>query len=74
MMKRLSLLPMGNTVRGFLNHLTVEAGLSVNTVLAYGRDLKAFLEYCSQREIANIAQNCSCLRRIRKPNHYAFKQ
>ncbi len=38
-------LPLGQTVKQFLDYLTVEAGLSTNTVLAYGRDLKRFLEY-----------------------------
>jgi len=55
-MKRLGSLPMGETARGFLNHLTVEAGLSVNTVLAYGRDLKAFLEFCAERQVREIIQ------------------
>ena len=45
---------MGATVRGFLDHLTVEAGLSVNTVLAYGRDLKAFLEFCAERHVHEV--------------------
>ena len=44
-------------VRNFLNYLTVEAGLSDNTVLGYGRDLKSFLKYCE-------ANNVSELRRI----------
>lgn len=56
MMRRLCSLPMGTIVRGFLNLLTVEAGLSVNTVLAYGRDLKAFLEFCAERQVREITQ------------------
>ncbi len=44
-------------VRSFLNYLTVEAGLSDNTVLGYGRDLRSFLKYCK-------ASNVSELRRI----------
>ena len=44
-------------VRSFLNYLTVEAGLSDNTVLGYGRDLRGFLKYCK-------ANNVSELRRI----------
>ena len=56
MMERLCSLPMGKIVRGFLTHLTVEAGLSVNTVLAYGRDLKAFLEFCAERQAREIIQ------------------
>jgi len=38
---------LGQSVRSFLNYLTVEAGLANNTILAYGRDLKSFLKYCS---------------------------
>ncbi|MEN6336367.1 MAG: site-specific tyrosine recombinase [Phycisphaerales bacterium] len=37
--------PVGRTAADFLDYLTIEAGLSDNTVLAYGRDLRAFLEY-----------------------------
>jgi len=39
-------LPLGRTVTDFLDYLIVEAGLSDNTILAYGRDLRAFLEFC----------------------------
>ncbi len=39
-------LPLGRTVTDFLDYLVVEAGLSDNTILAYGRDLRAFLEFC----------------------------
>jgi len=40
---------LGQSVRSFLNYLTVEAGLANNTVLAYGRDLKSFLKYAARR-------------------------
>ena len=36
---------LGQSVRSFLNYLTVEAGLANNTILAYGRDLKSFTRY-----------------------------
>ncbi len=49
-------LPCGDTVLMFLEHLTVEAGLSDNTVMAYGRDLVAFLEYCGSKGVAAFAQ------------------
>jgi integrase/recombinase XerD len=49
-------LPLGQTVKDFLGFLTVEAGLSENTVLAYGRDLKGFLEYCKSNEIGHLKQ------------------
>jgi len=49
-------LPLGQMVKDFLGFLTVEAGLSENTILAYGRDLKAFLWYCKSREVSHIKQ------------------
>ena len=49
-------LPLGQMVRDFLNYLTIEAGLSENTVLAYGRDLKSFLEYCETEEVKSLDQ------------------
>jgi integrase/recombinase XerD len=48
--------PFGNTVKSFLDYLCVEAGLSNNTILAYGRDLKGFLEYCDSRGINQLRQ------------------
>lgn len=53
---KLVLLPFGGTVRDFLNFLTVEGGLSANTILAYGRDLKRFLEYCQAKRIRRLEQ------------------
>ncbi len=47
--KRLSEQPLGKTVEQFLDYLTVEAGLSANTVLAYGRDLLEFMLFCRDR-------------------------
>ena len=57
--------PFGQDVRNFLDYLSVEAGLSNNTILAYGRDLKCFLEYCQSRRIDN-------LRQIKPPLIHAF--
>ncbi|UCE98753.1 MAG: tyrosine recombinase XerD [Planctomycetota bacterium] len=48
--------PLGKCVRDFLNYLTVEAGLSSNTILAYGRDLKRFLEFCQAGKISRLKQ------------------
>ncbi|MFI4912507.1 MAG: site-specific tyrosine recombinase XerD [Sedimentisphaeraceae bacterium JB056] len=45
----------GDTVLSFLDHLTVEAGLADNTILGYGRDLLAFLEYCQQRGVVSFS-------------------
>ncbi|MHC4664443.1 MAG: site-specific tyrosine recombinase XerD [Planctomycetota bacterium] len=49
-------LPLGRNVKAFLDYLTVEAGLSNNTVLAYGRDLKGFLKYCQSSKITELRQ------------------
>jgi integrase/recombinase XerD len=37
---------MTSAICDFLTYMQLEAGLSENTVLAYGRDLLAFCEYC----------------------------
>ncbi len=49
-------LPLGRNLRSFLNYLTVEAGLAKNTVLAYGRDLRGFLKFCSSSKISELRQ------------------
>jgi integrase/recombinase XerD len=49
-------LPLGSIVTDFLNSLTVEAGLAHNTILAYGRDLRDFLEYCKSEGIKTLDQ------------------
>jgi len=49
-------LPLGQIVTSFLGYLTFEAGLSENTILAYGRDLKNFLKYCKSNKISQIKQ------------------
>jgi integrase/recombinase XerD len=54
--EKLLCLPLGQTVRQFLDYLTVEAGLSGNTILAYGRDLKQFLEYCKSSSVETLEQ------------------
>ena len=52
--EKLLSMPLGRSVRDFLNYLTVEAGLSNNTILAYGRDLKSFLEYCKSNKVSRL--------------------
>jgi len=47
---------LDRAVKDFLNYLTVEAGLANNTILAYGRDLKGFLEYCNLSKIKQLQQ------------------
>ena len=54
--EKLQALPLGQEVKNFLNYLTVEAGLSENTVLAYGRDLKSFLEHCKSSNIKHLSR------------------
>ena len=52
--EKLLSMPLGQSVRDFLDYLMVEAGLSNNTVLAYGRDLKSFLQYCSSNRVDRL--------------------
>jgi len=46
--------PLGKFVVRFMDYMTVEAGLSANTLLAYGRDLMGFCDYCGQKHIAGL--------------------
>ncbi len=59
--EKLLSLPLGPCVRDFLTYLTVEAGLSRNTILAYGRDLLAFLQYANTFDIKTLQQVDSAL-------------
>ena len=52
--ERLKATSLGNTVAAFLDYLTVEAGLSENTLLAYGRDLLAFSEFCQTQSVKRL--------------------
>jgi len=54
--EKLLSLPLGGQVKDFLDYLTVEAGLADNTILAYGRDLIRFLEYCKSSKIRRLNQ------------------
>lgn len=45
---------MGRTVTCFLDYLNVEAGLSENTILGYGRDLVVFTDYCRSKSVSGI--------------------
>jgi integrase/recombinase XerD len=54
--KKLLCLPLGQEIKNFLNYMSVEAGLSDNTILAYGRDLKSFTEYCKAKKIGHLKQ------------------
>lgn len=48
--------PIGRVVRDFLDYLNIEAGLSENTVLGYGRDLRDFTIFVSSQGINEIRQ------------------
>ena len=51
---KLKSLPLGGVVGTFLDYLTVEAGLSPNTILAYGRDLLKFADYCQSQNVNSL--------------------
>ncbi|MBA3021098.1 site-specific tyrosine recombinase XerD [Propionicimonas sp.] len=46
--------PAERLIRGFLDHLAVERGASVNTVGAYRRDLNHYLEFLNERGIDDL--------------------
>lgn len=54
--EKLLSLPLGKEAKDFLDYLIVEAGLANNTILAYGRDLICFLEYCKSNKISRLGQ------------------
>jgi integrase/recombinase XerD len=54
--RKLAAYPLGTQTSGFLDYLSLEAGLSPNTVLAYGRDLLDFCQFCQSVKIPNIAK------------------
>jgi integrase/recombinase XerD len=54
--EKLLSLPLGRHVNDFLSYLAVEAGLAENTIQAYGRDLKSFLQHCKSSRIKNLHQ------------------
>lgn len=53
---KLAELPFGKSVQQFMDYLTAEAGLSLNTVLAYGRDLRGFCEFCAQKGLKTLSE------------------
>jgi integrase/recombinase XerD len=52
---KLNALPLGGLVRDFLSCLTVEGGLSDNTIQGYGRDLRDFLEFCKSSRVNELS-------------------
>lgn len=47
---------MGRDISQFMDYLSVEAGLSENTILGYGRDLENFVKYCKVNRIRSLQQ------------------
>ena len=45
---------LGSLVRSFLDYLTVECGLSENTITAYRSDLAKFLRHLDERHVARL--------------------
>jgi len=54
--KKLVEMPLGRLVSDFLSYLTVEGGLSDNTIQAYGRDLRDFLEFCRINKVEELSR------------------
>lgn len=48
--------PFGTLINSFLDYLIIEAGLSTNTILAYGRDLRDFAGFCIVENITTPNQ------------------
>jgi integrase/recombinase XerD len=42
---------LGKIVKAFLDYLNIEAGLSENTILGYGRDLRDFADFCLSKGV-----------------------
>ncbi|MBN2182292.1 MAG: tyrosine recombinase XerD [Sedimentisphaerales bacterium] len=55
-LKKIAAVDLGGSVKCFIDCLAVEAGLAENTILAYCRDLRGFLEFCSNSKIRRTEQ------------------
>lgn len=51
---KLPAVPMGRHIDTYIDYLVVEAGLSPNSVLAYGRDLISFANFARTRKVLDI--------------------
>lgn len=47
---------MKELIETFLDYLSVERGLSANTILAYRKDLNLYLDYLSEKKIGSLSQ------------------
>jgi len=45
---------MDEAVQGFLDYLSIERGLSLNTIAAYGRDLSQFAQFARDKGISQV--------------------
>ncbi len=55
-------LAMGREICSFLDYLSVEAGLSENTLLGYGRDLREFARFCLGKKVDSVSKlSASCV-------------
>jgi integrase/recombinase XerD len=54
--QKLAAFDLGREIIGFMDYLSLEAGLSPNTALSYGRDLMHFCEFCQSAKIQKMAQ------------------
>ena len=47
---------MRELIDTFLNYLSVERGLSRNTIISYGDDLKCYLDFLEGRSIGTLSK------------------
>ena len=50
------LTPLARAASAYRDHLAVERGLAANSLAAYGRDLRRYLEFCAGRGITTVEQ------------------
>jgi integrase/recombinase XerD len=48
--------PLARAAQAYRDHLAVERGLAANSLAAYGRDLRRYLEFCAARGITDVTQ------------------
>ena len=48
--------PLARSAQAYRDHLAVERGLAANSLAAYGRDLRRYLEFCAERGITSAEQ------------------
>ncbi len=47
-------MPMKKLLNQFLNHLSIEAGLSSNTIESYRRDLERYIKFLSEKKVDSV--------------------